>query len=124
MVSALLGEQDACQPRDARIGPATIERLRAAWQRTPGSEADALLERALGTERARALDRFDAVQLADVLRACQEAKSLSDAGRALFAVSRSRRSKTNDADRLRKYLLRFGLSLADLEALRGERAPE
>ena len=32
------------------------------------------------------------------------------AGRELFAVSRKERSSTNDADRLRKYLARFGLS--------------
>ena len=38
-----------------------------------------------------------------------QAKSLSDAGRTLFAVSRAQRSSTNDADRLRKYLARFDL---------------
>lgn len=32
------------------------------------------------------------------------------AGRQLFAASRSKRTSTNDADRLRKYLARFGLS--------------
>jgi transcriptional regulatory protein RtcR len=31
------------------------------------------------------------------------------ARRRLFAVSRSRKGSTNDADRLRKYLARFGL---------------
>ena len=35
--------------------------------------------------------------------------SLSEAGRMLFAASRSSRSTTNDADRLRKYLARYGL---------------
>jgi transcriptional regulatory protein RtcR len=35
---------------------------------------------------------------------------MSEAGRTLFAASRQRRSSTNDADRLRKYLARFGLS--------------
>jgi sigma54-dependent transcription regulator len=42
--------------------------------------------------------------------AALESRSLSEAGRALFAVSRGRRSRANDADRLRKYLARFGLS--------------
>ncbi|TDB27521.1 hypothetical protein ATCM_07525 [Stenotrophomonas sp. ATCM1_4] len=31
------------------------------------------------------------------------------AGRELFAVSRTQRASTNDADRLRKYLAKFGL---------------
>ena len=41
-------------------------------------------------------------------------KSLSDAGRTLFSESRKRRSSTNDADRVRKYLVRFGLSWGDI----------
>ena len=44
-------------------------------------------------------------------RCAATAPSLSEAGRALFAQSlAARRRSTNDADRLRKYLARFGLS--------------
>jgi transcriptional regulatory protein RtcR len=53
-----------------------------------------------------------------VLRVCVESRSLSEAGRALFAVSRGRRARTNDADRLRKYLGRFGLSWGALQERR------
>ncbi len=35
--------------------------------------------------------------------------SISAAGRTLFAVSRQKRKTQNDADRLRKYLQKFGL---------------
>ncbi|WP_370255936.1 hypothetical protein [Erwinia sp. 198] len=38
------------------------------------------------------------------------ADSLSEAGRRLFAVSRQGKKQPNDADRLRKYLARFGLN--------------
>lgn len=55
------------------------------------------------------LDPFDCVQLEFVIKTCRESKTLSDAGRKLFAVSRTKRSVTNDADRLKKYLKRFGL---------------
>jgi transcriptional regulatory protein RtcR len=34
---------------------------------------------------------------------------LSEAGRILFGASLARRTSANDADRLRKYLARFGL---------------
>jgi transcriptional regulatory protein RtcR len=37
---------------------------------------------------------------------------LSAAGRELFAVTRQKRATANDADRLRKYLARFGLDHA------------
>jgi len=77
-------------------------------------EKDALLLRVLGTDRANQLDRFDRVQLADVLSVCQSARSLSEAGRELFAKSRGERTSVNDSDRLRKYLARFGLEHGDV----------
>ncbi len=56
------------------------------------------------------IDLFDQLQLSSVIAVCRDSRSLSDAGRRLFSVSRSARSTTNDADRLRKFLSRFGLS--------------
>jgi len=89
-----------------------IARLRAQWHGgTDVSPLDALLG-----EAAAELDRFDRVQLEDVVRVCARSASLSAAGRELFAVSRTQRASTNDADRLRKYLARFGL---DWEQVRG-----
>jgi transcriptional regulatory protein RtcR len=70
----------------------------------------------LGAERVAEIDRFDRVQLAEVVRVCQASANLSEAGRELFAASRARRSSSNDADRLRKYLARFGLSFAEIRA--------
>ncbi|MEQ1503569.1 MAG: RNA repair transcriptional activator RtcR [Myxococcota bacterium] len=92
-----------------RIGPAEvddeIDRLRASW--AIGSTADRV--RAVLGDAADGLDRFDRVQLNDVLAVCAGSRTLSDAGRTLFAASRARRTSVNDADRLRKYLARFGL---------------
>ncbi len=99
-----------------RIDVATVNdemaRLSGGWRPRsgPGASDDAVLVRHLGEDGVRALDRFDRVQLADVLRVCERSSSMSDAGRILFAVSRTRRASTNDSDRLRKYLKRFGLS--------------
>ena len=86
-----------------------IARLERSWRRTGtggGEEHD--LEALMGP-RYLELDEFDRVQLARVVRVCRASKSLSDAGRQLFAVSRQRRKIANDADRLRKYLSRFEL---------------
>jgi transcriptional regulatory protein RtcR len=80
------------------------------------------VEQTLGAERAAALDRFDRVQLADVLDVCASSRSMSEAGRILFACSRAARTSVNDADRLRKYLARFGLDFAT--AGEGLRPPE
>ncbi|MBN4859487.1 RNA repair transcriptional activator RtcR [Citrobacter portucalensis] len=56
------------------------------------------------------IDLFDRRQLETVLEVCRRSASLSEAGRELFAVSRQKKANPNDADRLRKYLTRFGLS--------------
>jgi transcriptional regulatory protein RtcR len=101
-----------------------LTRLRAQWTKGEGTGAAGaghLLEEVLGAERAAELDRFDRVQLADVLAVCRQARSLSDAGRVLFAQSRAKKQSVNDADRLRKYLARFGLSWADVS---GRDVPE
>jgi transcriptional regulatory protein RtcR len=88
-----------------------IERLRALWRgvEARGEGASDPVEEVLGPEAAREVDPFDRAQLAEVLRVCRASRSLSDAGRALFAISRTKKSSVNDADRLRKYLARFGL---------------
>ena len=72
------------------------------------------MTRMVGSVAAEGLDRFDRVQLEDVLAVCAGAKSLSDAGRLLFAGSRAKKASVNDADRLRKYLARFDLDFATI----------
>jgi len=91
-----------------------IGRLRHAWRRPDGSTAGGGALAALLGDGVDELDRFDRVQLEDVVTVCRGAKSLSDAGRQLFAASRKTKSSSNDADRLRKYLVRFGLSYAEI----------
>lgn len=88
------------------------DRLQKTW--TPETD-DSTVRRLLG-DAADAIDPFDLHQLEAVIRICREATSLSDAGRRLFAVSRQEKKQANDADRLRKYLARFGLSWSDLVA--------
>jgi transcriptional regulatory protein RtcR len=96
--------------REGRIDVATVEaerkRLLAAWSEELASDDG--LEALLGPSLE--LDPFDRVQLAEVVRVCRASRSLSDAGRTLFAVSRTKKTSTNDADRLKKYLARFALS--------------
>ncbi len=92
-----------------------IARLSAQW-RTGGALQDPRAPLDVGGADLEALDRFDRVQLADVVQVCRQSSSLSEAGRALFAASRARKTSVNDSDRLRKYLARFGLDFARLAA--------
>jgi len=59
--------------------------------------------------KGRSIDRFDRVQLAEVVATCRRNPSLAAAGRDLFAESRQRKASSNDSDRLEKYLARFDL---------------
>jgi len=104
---------------------AELDRLRAAWRTKPATDSDeALLSEVLGSERAPQLDLFDQAQLACVIRICRGSATLSEAGRRLFAVTREGRRVTNDADRLRKYLARFGLDWTGCRSPAGAGAPE
>jgi transcriptional regulatory protein RtcR len=96
---------------------AEIARLSAAWRTAPVVDGDPV-ERVLG-DRAAALDRFDRVQLADVIAVCAAQPTLSAAGRVLFARSLEEKSSRNDADRLRKYLRRFDLTHDAIRAALG-----
>ena len=93
-----------------------LERLRSSWRTEIADPGSSLLQAVLGVEKTAQLDFFDRVQLAEVLRICRNASTLSEAGRRLFAVSRQGKKSSNDADRLRKYLRRFDL---DWEKVRG-----
>lgn len=116
----------ACVTRMATLAPSgrineqcvdeEIERLRAQWGADSSGESDGTLEDLLGREALTALDSFDRVQLAYVVRVCRQSRSLSDAGRQLFAVSRQAKTTSNDADRLKKYLARFSLNWDQLSA--------
>ncbi len=83
----------------------------------PETPANRLLEQALGLDYPSKYDRFDLVQLQEVLLVCRESKSLSDAGRTLFACSRLLKKTKNDADRLARYLAHFGLRFETIKEL-------
>lgn len=86
-----------------------IGRLKRAWKGNDIDSVNTLLEEVLGEEAAAGLDRFDRVQLAEVIHVSRNSSTLSEAGRKLFSVSRQGKKSSNDADRLRKYLARFDL---------------
>lgn len=90
---------------------AEIQRLQWLWQAVVEVNATGRdLEAMLPADALDSLDLFDRMQLEAVIRVCRESPTLSDAGRRLFDRSRTQRSTVNDADRLRKYLLKFQLT--------------
>lgn len=100
-----------------RIDVATVNReiarLKVLWH---GSSPPGRVEQVLG-EKADQIDRFERVQLEDVLAVCAQSPSLSEAGRILFSESRKSKQSSNDSDRLRKFLAKFELEFKDVKAL-------
>lgn len=96
------------------------QRLRWLWSGSEGARASpgpaVVLEDLLPPDRLAAIDLFDRLQLEAVVQVCRESRTLSEAGRKLFDQSRTQRSVTNDADRLRKYLLKFDLTWSAVAA--------
>ncbi len=99
-----------------RIGAADVtaeqRRLRDDWRTASAEPGHQVLIDLLGDEAVATIDLFDRCQLAEVVRICQRCRTMAEAGRLLFAQSRQARTRTNDTDRLRKYLQRFGISWA------------
>ena len=91
-----------------------ICRLKGSWRTTQLQGEDSIVEEIIGPDAFQKLDRFERVQLADVLNVCRQSKNLSEAGRKLFAVSREQKRKTNDADRLRKYLNKYKIGWEEI----------
>ena len=83
-------------------------RLHSQWE-PPVPSGDDPLNDILGA-KINQLDHFDRVQLTEVVAVCRRSRTMSDAGRTLFSVSRLARKTANDADRLQKYLARFDLT--------------
>ena len=91
-------------------------RLSMAWHK-PESRHHDELGQFLTSRELKEVDLFDRAQLAFVIDVCKRSRSLSEAGRTLFGASRARKSISNDADRLRKYLGRFGLEFSEIQNL-------
>jgi transcriptional regulatory protein RtcR len=89
-------------------------RLKYSWTDPCRAGVDDKLRSVIGDDRFAEMDAFDRVQVAHVLDVCRKCRSLSEAGRQLFSASRGRKASTNDADRLRKYLNRFGIEWSQI----------
>ena len=93
-----------------------IERLQTSWVSQGRDTVASALERVLTADQIAEIDRFDQVQLAEVLRVCSRSASLAAAGRELFSVSRQVKQQPNDSDRLRKYLAKYDITWSDIQS--------
>ena len=91
-----------------------VSRLRSAW--TSVDKTFSHIEAILGPDRMDEIDPFERPQLEFVLEVCERNTSMSAAVRELIAVSRLAKSSSNDSDRVKKYLAKWGLSWRDISS--------
>ncbi len=99
-----------------RIGRENVQtemtRLRKEWsiESRFATNDEKLCQKLMTVEQLSKIDLFDRLQLEKVLEICRHCDSMAEAGRQLFSNSSQKKQSTNDSDRLRKYLQRFGIS--------------
>lgn len=95
------------------------EQLKAAWGASGNAmqprASDSLTRRIEEIVAARSLDLLERVQLTEVLRVIAQTKNMAEAGRCLFSESRALKNSSNDSDRVRKLLARYGFTYRELK---------
>lgn len=87
-----------------------IKRLKSLWETENFGYENRFIDNFKQIIDNDKVDLFEQIQIEGVLRVCSECRSLSDAGRKLFAISRLSKSSSNDSDRLKKFLWKYGLT--------------
>jgi transcriptional regulatory protein RtcR len=93
-----------------------VEQLHESWGSAGNQElsCNPSIDAIIG---GRSLDRFERVQLVDVLQVVANTDSMAEAGRVLYAASRAAKTNPNDSDRVRKFLARFDLDYMETKKL-------
>lgn len=91
-----------------------ISTLNKYWETNLSNNDGFSLEELLSTSEIDKIDLFDQIQLKEVIKVCRNSRNMAEAGRTLYSVSRSKKSVSNDSDRLRKFLAKFKLNWKDI----------
>jgi len=93
-----------------------IQRLKRDWRAVNASDTHPSVITAgyLSAEIHASLDLFEHIQLAAVIQACKNSKSMADAGRLLFDKSRLEKKSLNDSHRLKQFLDKYRLKFDTL----------
>jgi len=94
-----------------------ISRLLLQWSDSQHSadSAQTIANRLLGEAKANQIDLYDKYVLMGLVSACKESKSMAEAGRKLFNISRLNKKSSNDSHRLKQLLAKFELTFGELD---------
>lgn len=87
-----------------------ILRLQYNWQQLDEWQSSISVSDYIAEE----IDLFEQFQLSGVIKICKQSKTIAEAGRKLFNISRLSKNSTNDSHRLKQFLNKYKLSFKDL----------
>ena len=92
-----------------------IERLNKKWNNTCDNDSPTTpLQALLSQETLDGMDYYDQINLANMVKICQQCQSMAEAGRKLFNKSREMKSSVNDSHRVKQLLGKYKLSFNEL----------
>ncbi|MCV6614981.1 MAG: sigma 54-interacting transcriptional regulator, partial [Cellvibrionaceae bacterium] len=94
-----------------------IQRLRYKWQLNNSAEPGPtnILSSLLPKNQIEKLDYYEQLKLSGLIQACRQSKSMAEAGRTLFNISRLAKKSTNDSHRVKQLLDKYQLKFEDLQ---------
>lgn len=93
-----------------------VTRLRKKWSSTDDGQNDsAYIDSIIGQGYSQKLDVYEQIQLAGLIKVCRASKSMAEAGRTLFNVSRNEKKSTNDSHRVKQLLAKYQLTFEQLK---------
>lgn len=92
-----------------------IQRLKNKWQANNKQNTNLdILNKYLSTEDLNNIDNYEKVSLVHLIKTCLTSKSMAEAGRKLFNVSRTQKSSSNDSHRVKQLLAKYNLEFNSL----------
>lgn len=93
-----------------------IQRLTTKWATHSNNTFNEkeLIEATIGGPACNALDYYEQVKLSALLKTCKDSRSMAEAGRLLFNVSRNNKSAPNDSHRIKQLLDKHNIQFKEI----------
>jgi transcriptional regulatory protein RtcR len=93
-----------------------ISRLKLKWNTVSHSHGSpsSTIDRILGTGSSQLMDYYEQIKLASILEVCKNSRTMAEAGRKLFNISRDTKKSNNDSHRVKQLLEKYRIKFEDI----------
>lgn len=90
-------------------------KLEIEGKREAAPQTTSLLAKVFPATTLETIDAFDKAAIEVVLSTIHKSSSMAEAGRLLFSASRMQKASSNDTDRVKKFLTKWGLTYSEVK---------